>query len=72
MRNVHKVPKKQWRKWSETARKVFNEVYYTLRHNTGVLFPPTAQNLSRQAIKVIAWNTAWIAADAANSKPKGA
>lgn len=66
MSNKYKVPVKQWRKWSDAARKVFNEVYFTIRNNVRVVFPPKAQDLPRQSVQVIAWNSAWIAADAAN------
>lgn len=66
MANKYKVPVKQWRNWSEQARGVFNEVYYTVRNNHKVLFPEKAHDLPKQTLRVMAWNTAWIAADAAN------
>lgn len=63
MRNKHKVPKKKWNKWGRVARYVFNQTYSSVRYNQSVLFPPTAQKLSAQCIKVVAWNTAWLSAD---------
>lgn len=66
MANKYKVPQKQWRKWGALARGVFNEVYYTIRNNDQVLFPEKAQGLPRPTLRVMAWNIAWIAADAAN------
>lgn len=68
MSNPFKVPKKQWEKWNALARKVFNEVYETVRENAAVLLPPGLNRLPAHLVQVIAWNTAWIAADAANSK----
>lgn len=68
MKNVFRVPKKRWRKWSALARKVFNEVYEAVKDNAPVLFPPGLNKLPAHLVKVIAWNTAWIAADSANVK----
>lgn len=68
MRNANRVPKKQWGKWGELARKVFNEVYDTVRKNAPVLFPPGLNRLPAHLVQVMAWNMAWVAADAANGK----
>ncbi len=68
MTNTFRVPKKQWGKWSALARKVFNEVFATVRDNAPVLFPPGLNRLPAHLVKIIAWNTAWVAADAANVK----
>jgi hypothetical protein len=64
MRNKHNVPKKTWNKWNHVARYVFNQTYGSVLHGSDVLFPPAASALKRPSIKVIAWNTAWVAADA--------
>lgn len=72
MRNLYKVPKRQWRKWSETAKAVFNETYRTMINGWSVLFPPSLGKISKPARKVAAWNTAWIAADAVREAEKRA
>ena len=67
MTNRYRVPKKQWKKWSEQARRVFNEVYYTMRNNKQTLFlHPKATPVPKAQWNTTAWNAAWIAADAAN------
>jgi hypothetical protein len=64
-RNRYRVPEKQWNKWSEAARRVFNEVYYTLTRNRQVrLLHPKTKPLPAEEWQTPAWNAAWIAADA--------
>ena len=71
MKNLHKVPAKQWRKWSKKQRKLFNRVYEDIRNIGADLFlsPVTIQrNISDKEFKVIAWNAAWTAAHMLESK----
>ena len=64
-KNTYKVPKAQWKKWSEVARDVFNDLYYTLTRNKQSLFThPKQVRLPKNQWRTIAWNTAWLAADA--------
>ena len=65
MRNLHRVPLRKWRRWSEGARCVFNETYTAIYEGWGTLAPDSAQGVPRRGRRVIAWNAAWIAADAA-------
>jgi hypothetical protein len=66
-RNDYKVPAKKWRRWSATARRVFNQVCHDLDGAWEMLAPgdelPTVKPRAR---RVFAFNAAWIAADAAN------
>ena len=62
--NRNKVPVKQWRKWSPVARKVFNEVYGTMNKNQWTFLHPKQDKLSARMWNTVAWNAAWIAADA--------
>lgn len=67
--NTHKVSAKQWRRWHDDARQVFNQVYPQLfdGYTTGTLLPPSlAVVIGPKAARVIAWNSAWLAADAAH------
>lgn len=64
-RNTYKVPVKQWRKWSRIARTVFNRVYNFAINNPELILHPQAVKTTKPAHwKTIAWNAAWIAADA--------
>lgn len=65
-RNLFKVPKKQWAKWTVRGRETFNYIYDILMHNFKVVCPPKFGELHGKTRKVVAWNTAWLAADAAS------
>jgi len=63
-RNVHRVPKKQWTRWSKEARRVFNAVYFVCYQSPWLLQHPKAPKLKPAHAKTTAWNAAWLAADA--------
>jgi len=63
--NTHRVPVKAWRKWTEHARSVFNDIYETYRDNQRLLTHPKADPVPPKHWKTIAWNMSWLAADAA-------
>jgi hypothetical protein len=63
--NTYKVPKKQWKKWNDAARAVFNETYYTILHNPDVMTHPKQKKIPAEHWNTLAWNAAWVAADAA-------
>ncbi len=66
--NKHKVPKKQWNKWSNHAKRVFNDVYMALRiSKQPLLIGPFAPLRPVREWQVLRWNVAWEAADAANA-----
>lgn len=65
MKNTYKVPIKKWSKWSNQAKFVFNEVFCACTAKSRTLWPNSLKGTNRNAIKCMAWNTAWIAADAA-------
>lgn len=62
--NTHKVPLKQWRKWTPAARKVFNETFETMSDNQGLFQHPKTAAVPQAQWTTTAWNAAWIAADA--------
>ena len=66
MKNEFKVPLSQWRKWSATAKAVFNRVYDFAISNPTLMMHPKAEPLKPFHWKTVAWNAAWIAADAAD------
>lgn len=61
--NAFKVPVKQWRKWPEVARRVFNLHFYELKENQAILTHPKTQKVSAKEWRTQAWNSAWLAAD---------
>ncbi len=67
--NSHRVPVKSWRKWTEHGRTVFNDTYEIYRNNQRLITHPKADPVPPRHWKTIAWNMAWLAADAASSAP---
>ena len=67
--NTHRVPPKQWKKWSEHARRVFNALHGLLRKNQKIFMHPDAAVIPDKHWATIAWNASWEAADAADAKP---
>lgn len=65
-RNLYRVPKKQWAKWSDAGRAVFNNVMRTMRDQSLFLHPKTKPVPAAQW-RTTAWNAAWIAADEATA-----
>lgn len=68
--NKFGVPKKQWNKWSNTAKRVFNYMYQELRPRCQWVFlhPKTAP-LPREQWETTRWNVAWIAANGVDKIP---
>jgi hypothetical protein len=67
-KNINRVPKKSWMQWSELARKVFNRVYNFVMDNEDLMKHPKQPVMKPRHWKTIAWNSAWIAADAVDDK----
>ena len=65
--NKHRVAKKEWRKWSEHARRVFNDLYGELPPKSQwKVVSPYATLVPETHWQVLRWNVAWLAAEAAN------
>lgn len=65
--NPHKVPKRQWRKWSRDAQKLFNMMMRSMRPSMQWAFlHPTAKLMTREQWATTRWNAAWCAADCLN------
>lgn len=64
MKNFYKVPKKQWKKWPELCRRVFNKVYADMASCHGIAMHPKTPPMPMKEWNTVAWNVAWIAADA--------
>jgi len=65
VKNKHKVPKKQWDKWSNLARRVFNDMMYSMRPSMQFAFHhPSTLPLAKEQWQTTRWNAAWSAAEA--------
>lgn len=65
VKNKHKVPKKMWNKWSNFARRVFNDVMYGMRPNMQFAFlHPGATPQKKEHWQTTRYNAAWTAAEA--------
>ena len=62
--NVNRVPKKQWAKWSKEAKAIFNRCYDFFMGNQKTMNHPKALKQPNAHWRTVAWNAAWIAADA--------
>lgn len=63
--NMFKVPKKQWKKWNDQERYIFNDVFLMMTLNQSLfLYPDTAEQ-SEERWRTTCWNAAWTAADSA-------
>lgn len=65
--NIYRVPQKQWRKWSDVAHQVFNEVFSSMVKNQPLFIHPQQTASSRAHWRTTAWNAAWTAASAVNN-----
>lgn len=65
MKNIYKVNKRKWNKWSARARAVFNTTFKTI---TGDPWVFNLDGLGKRTVRVTAWNVAWIAADACDGE----
>lgn len=63
MENKYKVPAKQWKKWNHLQKHIFERTYEALSVCGSIIYPPGMKTTPKQ-IKVVAWNAAWLAADA--------
>lgn len=64
IKNLYRVPKRQWQAWSFEAKKVFNSCHLYFYKNQTLLIHPKAPQVSASMWQTTAWNAAWIAADA--------
>lgn len=63
--NQYRVPQRQWKQWSKTAKGVFNLVYATTRYQKWFTHLK-AEKVPQKHWNITRWNIAWIAANAAD------
>lgn len=59
--NRYKVPMKNWNKWTEDARALFNELFGSMR-DQALYSHPKATPQARAHWETTRWNAAWMAA----------
>lgn len=70
-KNKYGVPKKQWDKWHNLARRVFNTMYESMRPSMQWAFlHPDALPQKKDHWQTTRWNCAWEAAHAASGAGK--
>lgn len=67
MKNTHRVPVKQWYRWSDVAKRVFNSVYEQMTKKTEMFLHPDSCMPISKHWKTTCWNAAWTAADAVDN-----
>lgn len=68
VKNQFKVQHRVWTRWGNPAKMVFNNLYENIMQNPEFVFPPKMSvEISQKDLKVIAWNAAWLAADACDA-----
>ena len=70
-RNTNRVQASQWRKWNAKARETFNWLYGLMTKSPDLFNHPKATKLKPAHWKTVAWNAAWLAADAVRDATKG-
>ena len=60
--NDYKVPQKQWRKWNESQRWIFNIMYSSMTDDPK-LFQHPKSDIPYKYWETVAWNAAWNAAE---------
>ena len=63
VRNLYKVPVKEWRKWNAAEKQLFNSTYSHMYKNYDFYTHPNQEKPKHFHWKVLAWNAAWMAAD---------
>ena len=63
MKNKYNVQAKQWARWSEPARAMFNGIYSRMITDQGLFKHPETAMLPISRWETTAWNAAWMAAD---------
>jgi hypothetical protein len=69
--NIHKVSKRQWKRWTVDGRNVFNDLYDTVLNGQSIMKHPNHNVVAPNHWETIAWNSAWLAADFISMRQKG-
>lgn len=61
--NLHKVPKRQWKKWNLSQQIRFNFLFSTMMNNQDLFKHPKAPDVDLKYWKTTCWNAALMAND---------
>lgn len=62
--NKYNVAARKWRNWPDICQRVFNETYESISLNQSIMTHPSAKEQAPEHWDTVAWNGAWLAADA--------
>lgn len=60
--NIYKVPKKQWSKWNDSGKEMFNSLLEKIMNLHGNFLHPKTPEMPHEEWQTVAWNAAWLAA----------
>lgn len=61
--NMHKVDKKQWTRWNEQSKNLFNGLYEYMGNNQYLFNHPHTIQIPNEYWNTTAWNAAYMAAE---------
>jgi hypothetical protein len=65
------VPKKQWNRWNDDEKYIFNSLYGYMKNDQYTFSHPKAAVQNSEYWETTAWNAAWMAADYAKDRRLG-
>ena len=71
IKNLHKVPQAQWRKWNEAEKQLFNDIRSDMLENKRQYLHPKQKPPVDEYWDTTTWNAAWMAADYLKEQRKG-
>ena len=63
LRNLYGVSKRQWNKWNDNQKFVFNSLYKMMKDNQSLFKHPEGPLINHGQWKTVAWNASFMAAD---------
>lgn len=61
--NYYSVNKKQWKKWNDTERQCFIDLYESMIESPWIYIPVEERDTPPAFYETTAWNAAWMAAE---------
>lgn len=62
--NKYQVGARKWRNWPDLCQRVFNQTYESINLNQLIIIHPGGEEDTPEHWDTVAWNAAWLAADA--------
>ncbi len=61
--NPNKVAPRQWKRWSDHSKELFNDLFAYIVQNQSLFTHPKTIQMPDEYWRTTAWNTSWMAAD---------